>query len=150
MRGFVASVSPKCGPCLDTQDVMAPTGTQDPSHPGFVGPAERYDCGQCIRWHGERFQFPALLPANVQAWELYWLLQDQVRAGLDVIGLDYAVLPWIFALYAVPAAEQRLLFEKIAVMNRTVMADRATKREHEKATHAAAAERARGRTRLDV
>ena len=70
---------------------------------------------------------------SAQAWDVYALLQDQQRAGgMDVIGLDYAVLPFVFDLYDVPVgATRRRLFERIVWVNHAVNAHRAAERELE-------------------
>ena len=59
-------------------------------------------------------------------------LQDQQRVGMDLIGLDYSVLPFAFDLWEVPKGDRRLLFEKISIINTCVGARRAEKREQER------------------
>jgi hypothetical protein len=112
---------------------MVPQGRQVPTHPGFVGGAERYDCGACIAYHAREWQFPLLAGLSIHAWDLFALLQDQQRAGgMDVIGLDYTVLPFVFDLYDVPAGKpRRRLFERIVWINHAVAAHRAEQRDLE-------------------
>lgn len=110
-----------------------PRGTQHPQHPGFVGGDRRYDCGACVAHHQALYDFPGLTGLSASAWELYALLQDQQRAGgLDVIGLDYGVLPVVFDVYEVPRGPvRRRLFERIVWINHAVGAHRAAQRELE-------------------
>lgn len=112
---------------------MIPQGRQIPTHPGFVGGDQRYDCGACITYHAREWGFPMLDGLAAQAWDLYALLQDQQRAGgMDVIGLDYGVLPFVFDLYDVPPGPtRRKLFERIVWVNHAVNAHRADERELE-------------------
>lgn len=106
---------------------------QNHAHPGFVDVGERYDCAQCIAWHQDEYQFPALSALNAQAWELYGTIQDQQRAGgMDVIGLDYTVVPIVFSIYEVPPGRaQRMLFERLILINRAVSEHRSQQRELE-------------------
>lgn len=91
---------------------------QNPNHKGFVAPDRRYDCRQCANRHGDAFGFPPLDDENVDAWQLYLLLDDQVIVGgFDVIGLDYQVVPVAFDSYRVPEVDRPLLFEKLIILN---------------------------------
>jgi hypothetical protein len=45
------------------------------------------------------------------------LLQDQQRMGMEPIGLDYAVLPAVFALEGIPVLRQRRLFHGLVTLN---------------------------------
>lgn len=109
-----------------------PRGMQNPKHPGFIAPDQQYSCGQCIAWHGTQYAFPPLESENVLAWDLYMSVQDQQRVGMDLIGLDYTVLPFAFELWEVPQDQRRLLFEKIALIDHQVTTRRAEKREQER------------------
>lgn len=107
-----------------------PRGAQNAGHPGFVAADEPYDCAKCVAWHADRFQFPQLDEANARAWEMYLLIQDQVIAGgMEIIGLDYKVLQFLFDTYEVPMSERRDLFEKIVGINQAMSAHRSGKRE---------------------
>ena len=112
--------------------MMVPRGMQNPQHPGFTARDTAYDCGQCIAWHADRYHFPELDEANAFAWTLYLRVSDQQRVGMDVIGLDYSVLPPIFDLYGVAAADRPLLFEKIGLVNNACQEHRQRRREHDK------------------
>ena len=93
---------------------------------------EPYDCGQCVRAHGKRFEFPPLDPINLEGWAFYTLLADQVRMGMDVGGLDMTAIPVAFDLYEVPADDRRSLFEKVLVIDRAAQEDRRRRQEREK------------------
>jgi len=131
MRGYLRWVSEKCGSCLGAQEQMVPRGMQNPKHPGFVAPDQPYSCGQCIASHATQYAFPPLESENVLAWDLYMSVQDQQRVGMDLIGLDYTVLPFAFDLWEVPKDQRRLLFEKLQIANHEVTARRAEKRKEE-------------------
>ena len=107
---------------------MIPRGGQNPQHAGYVAPDRPYDCGKCVAYHARAYGFPELLPENADAWRLYFVLQDQQRVGMDLLGLDYTVLPIVFDLEGVPHAARPLLFEKLAVVNHAEQAQRAEKR----------------------
>lgn len=94
-----------------------PAGRQDAGHPGFVAADRPYDCNACIAFHGEKFSFPPLPDEAQEAWALYMLLQDQQRVGMDVIGLDYTVLPVAFDVYEIPAPRRRRVFEQLVTLN---------------------------------
>lgn len=113
---------------------MIPRAAQNANHPGYVAPDVAYDCGQCIAHFARGYGFPELLPENAEAWGLYFTLQDQQRVGMDLLGLDYGVLPAVFELLEVPRAERRLLFEKLAIVNHAEQAHRAEKRRQQDAT----------------
>lgn len=123
-----------------------PAGRQEPSHDGFVAVDLPYDCAQCIRAHAGRVNAhmeaevfpPTLDPANHLAWTLFQQIEDQVRVGMEVVGLDYGVLPAVFDLYGVPQAERRLLFEKVVVLNRARQHDRARTKQREHSAKMAA------------
>ena len=114
------------------QEVQIPQGLQHPEHPGFVDARKPYNCAQCIRWHGDRLGFPDLDPENGEAWGLYNRLQSQVRIGMDVVGLDYTVLPVAFDLYQILDAERVEVFEKLMVIDHEAMEERARQRERDK------------------
>lgn len=114
-----------------------PFGRQDATHPGFVAKDQRYDCAQCIRNHGKDNDFPDLAPGNALAWALYQQVEDQVRIGMDVVGLDYAVLPAVFDLYSIPQEDRRDLFEKIVILNRANQEHRSRQRALEQSKKAA-------------
>lgn len=111
---------------------------QNPQHPGFVGVDQRYDCRACIASHAERHEFPMLDAANQTAWAIFQRVEDQVRVGMDVVGLDYTILPTVFQLYDVPREDWRLTFEKIVEVNRAQQAERAIQRATEQSKQAAA------------
>lgn len=67
----------------------------------------------------------------LEAWNLYLLLQDQQRIGMDVIGLDYTVLPVVFDVYEVPRWRRRVLFEQLVTLNHAFTGHRARQRERE-------------------
>lgn len=120
-------------------------------HPGFVEKEAPYSCGKCVSWHADKYKFPRLQPENARAWEMYFRLQDQQRAGgFDVLGLDYAILPLAFRLYIVPPEEQRLLFEKIIVVNHEMNAHRSQRRESDRQLAEAKRLESQGVKRLDV
>lgn len=151
MEGYLLRVAPKCGPCVKGQDTMAPRGQQNAQHPGFVDKSARYDCGQCIAWHAEQFGFPPLAPADVEAWNLYFLVQTQQRSGAmgEPMGLDYAALPTVFTFEGVPRARWRTLFHRLATLNEAVVAKRAKDAER-RAMEQAAHQRAGMPLRVDV
>ncbi len=111
---------------------------QDPQHPGFVAADERYDCRACIAWHARQFEFPELDAENLTAWAIYQRVEDQVRVGMDIVGLDYTVLPTVFELYGIPREEWRLTFEKVVEINRAQQQERAIQRVTEQSKRAAA------------
>lgn len=106
-----------------------PRGAQNPKHPGFVGRADYYDCAACIGWHAKEYHFPVLADEHVEAWNLYLMLADQQRIGMDVIGLDYNVLPGVFAMEGVPRWRWRTLFAELVTINHAHLAQRAHERE---------------------
>lgn len=129
---------------------MVPQGMQSPTHGGFVAVDQPYDCTQCVAWHAEQYRFPPLLVENMPAWDLFFRFQDQQRGGgFDVLGLDYAILPWAFRLYRIPDDAQRLTFEKIALMNREVVGHRTQARVQAQQAKQAAQQDAQGIVRLD-
>ena len=149
----MAAVADQCGPCLKAQELMIPRGGQTsfPIPERFLGPDQPYDCHACIQWHGEKYGFPALASANQRAWELYFRFQDQQRGGgMDVLGLDYGILDFAFRLYQIPPVEQRVLLEKIIIMNREVNRHRADKREQERKIEEAKRQSESKVKRLDV
>ena len=103
---------------MAAQNVNVPFSRQEPQHDGFVAVDQRYDCGQCVTAHARRFEFPVLDPENVTAWTIFHEIADQVRIGMDVVGLDYGVLPVVFGFHRVPEDEQLLLYQKIAILSR--------------------------------
>jgi len=115
-----------------------PAGRQDSQHDGFVSRDVPYDCAQCIGASAKRHEFPELDPENYPAWRLYQQVEDQVRIGMDVVGLDYTVLPAVFAIYQIPPSEQPLLFEKLVVLNRLQQEQRARERAMESSRKAEA------------
>lgn len=127
MTGYLRWVAPKCGPCVQGQDTMVPHGRQNTAHPGFVGKAARYDCGRCIAWHVDQHGFPALQPSDVEAWNLWFLVHDQQRAGGmgELLGLDYGVLPAVFRLERIPRARWPRLFRSLVALNQVVQRQRA-------------------------
>jgi hypothetical protein len=118
------------------QGVNVRFGRQDPQHDGFVAVDAWFDCGQCVTRHGERHGFPPLDPEHHDAWSIFQAVNDQVRVGMDVVGLDYAVLPAVFDLYAIPTGERRFLFERIAILNRAQQEHRALERQREQSRKA--------------
>jgi hypothetical protein len=116
---------------VQAQAINVRFARQDPQHDGFVAADAWYDCAQCVRKHGERHGFPPLDPEHHDAWSIFQAVNDQVRIGMDVVGLDYAVLPPVFDLYGIPQAERRLLFEYIAILNGAQQKHRALQRERE-------------------
>ena len=118
------------------QDLAIPLGQQNPGHPGFVAAALPYDCRQCVAWHAERMDFPPLGDdAEAQeAWDTYFRLHGQQRAGLELLGLDWAVLPVAFDLWGIPRRARPGLFDRLCVMDREVQRwrERLRKQEAEK------------------
>lgn len=112
-------MSSRCGPCLKGQRINIPRGYQDPEWPGFVAKDTPYDCAQCIRYWAAEKGFAQLEAPDVQAWNLWWLLQNQQRIGMDVIGLDYAVLPAVFDLEGIVEEDRRALFHKLVALDHT-------------------------------
>lgn len=103
-----------------------PLGRQESSHDGYVAADAWHDCAQCVMRHGQRHEFPPLDPEHVEAWTIFQAVAGQQRIGMDVIGLDYAVLPTVFDLYGVPPGDdRRVLFERIAILSEAQQADRA-------------------------
>lgn len=131
MEGYLQYVASQCGPCVKAQDVMTPQGRQNEHHRGFVGKATRYDCGQCITAHATERGFPPLGVEHVEAWNLWFTVQSQQRAGGmgEPGGLDYGVLPAIFDLEGVPTYRRRRLFHELAALNDAVQAKRAREAE---------------------
>lgn len=113
-------------------------GTQSAQHDGFVAVDQPFDCQQCVAAHAKRFEFPTLPDEAAQAWRLYHLLQDQVRVGMDVVGLDYTAIPMVFDLYAVPLEERRMLFEQVVILNHAQQEHRALERARESSRQAEA------------
>ena len=111
---------------------MVPRKAQNRSHPGFVAVDQPYDCGQCIKWHGEQYGFPHLENEDYEAWNMFLLLQDQQRIGMDIIGLDYSVLPVVWDIMGVPHMKRRFLFEQLVVLNHAFKAHRAAEHETKK------------------
>ncbi len=144
MTGYLQWVAPKCGPCVVGQDMMAPLGRQNTAHWGFVGKAERYDCGQCITRHAREYGFPPLDAGQIEVWNLWFLVQSQQRTGGmgDSAGLDFGVLPAVFDLEGIPQARRRRLFRQLVTLNDAWLAHRAKKLEEQR--------RAQGGPRLDV
>ena len=116
-----------------------PQGLQAPGHPGFTSPTTPYDCAACIRWHGDRFGFSDLDPANYEAWGLYQKLHGQVRIGMDVVGLDWGAIPIAFDLYQVEAEERLPLFEKLLVVDQEAADHRSRESERRKRSQEAQA-----------
>lgn len=108
---------------------MVPQGRQSSEHPGYVAADVAYDCSACIAWHGDRYRFPTLEPDDQEAWHLMLLLQDQQRMGMEPIGLDYGVLPAVFALEGIPTERQRRRFHELAQLNHVFQAHYAEERE---------------------
>ena len=120
---------------------------QQPGHPGFVAPDRAYDCGQCIGWHAERFDFPTLddHPEGADALQFYFRVGDQQRAGgFGLLGLDYTVLPLAFDLYGIPPSERIRLFENLQAINAEVQAWREEQRELDERKREAKAASQRG------
>ncbi len=118
---------------MQAQGINVPFGRQDSQHDGFVAVDAWYDCQQCVRKNGERNGFPPLEPAHHEAWGIFQAINDQVRVGMDVVGLDYGVLPAVFDLYDVPRSERRVLFEQIAILNGAQQKHRSLQRQREQA-----------------
>jgi hypothetical protein len=116
---------------------------QSSRHPGYVGPATTYDCGQCIGWHATKLEFPGLPPESVDAWNLYFAIQSQQRVGMDVIGLDLSVLPTVFAIRQVPRWQWAAVTDQLLAIDQAVAEKRAQDRETEKAKQALSAGGAR-------
>lgn len=101
-----------------------------PAHlPGFVAADKPLDCGACIAHHGKQRDFPPLDAEHVEAWNLFLLLQDQQRIGMEPIGLDYVALPAVFELEEIPRSRRRELFRSIVILNHALQAHRATERD---------------------
>jgi hypothetical protein len=111
---------------------------QEPSHPGFVAVDQRYDCRQCIMTHGQRLEFPPLDDESALAWHLFQTVEGQVRAGMDIIGLDICALPPVFDIYGIPYGERRTLFEKITVIANAQQTERAVAAARKQSMDAAA------------
>lgn len=115
---------------------------QATGHPGYVAPDAPYDCQACIAAHasgrvgGE--PFPLLGPDEVEAWNLYLLLQDQVLVGMDIVGLDYATFPAVFTMQDIPRRDWRRRFEQLVILNHAAQEHRAQQRLAEQATKATA------------
>jgi len=111
--------------------MMIPRAMQNTGHPGFVAADQAYDCQKCIAHHSQSYAFPMLEPEDFEAWNIFLLLQDQQRIGMDIIGLDYSVLPAVFDLLGIQYYKRRWLFEQLVVLNHAFTAHRAEKREQE-------------------
>lgn len=91
--------------------------------------------------------FPPLEDDHVLAWRIYQEVQGQVIVGMDIVGLDFKVLPTAFDLYRVPEAERLALFRKVAVIDeahrehRAVLRASESSRQSEAKTQAAAVAR---------
>lgn len=108
----------------------------DPIPERFVAVDQFYDCQACIRWHGEKLDFPELGPENAPAWSVYLQLQDQQRFGGmgDAMGLDLQVFnDFTCRMLGIPEEDQSELFQKLIVINAAVNKHREQKREEEKA-----------------
>jgi len=103
------------------------------SHFGYVGPQERFDCGQCITRNAEHYGFPPLDGRYAEAWRLFMLLHDQQRVGMEPIGLDYTVLPAVFDLEGiVDPRERRRLFGELVALNHALQAYQGEQRDERK------------------
>ena len=111
---------------------MIPQGRQNEKHFGFVAVDQPYDCGQCITRHAAHYQFPELAPEHVEAWNLMLLLHDQQRIGMEPIGLDYAVLPAVFAMEGVPQERWQPLFRQLVTLNHVWQAHYVQQRESQR------------------
>jgi hypothetical protein len=133
-------VAPQCGPCLAQQERDVPMGRMNPQHPGFVESDARYDCAQCVERQGAMNGFPPLGAGNAEAHQLYQAIGGQQRIGMDMIGLDMAVLPLAFELYDVPREDRRLMFEKLMILDGAHRRDRDRRRQLKEAEAKAQAE----------
>lgn len=113
-------------------------GRQEPQHDGFVGLDQPYDCTACVAAHAERFEFPVMPTDAAEAWAIFQAMQGQVRVGMEIVGLDYGVLPMLFDLYGVPVTERRFRFEQIAILDHAQSEHRQIERQRESSRSAEA------------
>ncbi len=117
---------------MSAQGVNIRFGRQEPQHDGFVAVDAWYDCAQCVSRHGARHDFPPLDAEHQEAWTIFQTVQSQVVIGMDVVGLNYAVLPPVFDLYGIPVGDdRRVLFERIAILDQEQQRHRANQRQRE-------------------
>lgn len=111
---------------------MIPIGQQNATHPGFVAKDRAYDCLKCMNHSARERGYPEMLDSEgLEAWNLYLMLQDQQRIGMDVIGLDYNCLPGVFDILGIPTRERMGLFERLVMINRAIQDRNAKKREQQ-------------------
>lgn len=124
---------------------MIPQGRQSEAHWGYVGADVPYDCGQCIARHAQEFAFPTLTEAHYEAWQLWLLLHDQQRMGMEPIGLDYGVLPAVFEIKGIPRERWSGLFDQLVALNHVAQAHYVQQRDQKREADAAKRKMSGGR-----
>ena len=110
-----------------------PLGQMQPEHPGYIGPANAYDCQQCITAQARKKQFPSLGEENLTAWNLYLQIQGQQRVGGlgEPIALDVQAIEPMLRLSRVPLEDWPLTTEKLLIIDRAMQEDRDSRRRQE-------------------
>lgn len=62
---------------------------------------------------------PELDQSNYECWEVFRLLTRQIRAGAmgGVLGIDFALAPFIFELKRVPVEDWEFMLDKLVILN---------------------------------